>query len=354
MRCATRGLALAVLAALVAACSTTRAPRESPSTTGKSGYYKDDGPADAVPSDLDALPDAIPRREPLHRFANRPYVVFGREYVPATSLRRYRERGIASWYGRKFHGARTATGETYDMFAMTAAHPTLPIPSYARVTNVATGKSVIVRVNDRGPFLNDRVIDLSYAAAHRIGIAQRGSGEVEVESIVFDDILTASAAPLPPVTIAAAGPAVAASPVALPNAAAVPNAATAPVVAAAAPAVAPVSTDVVAIPITPSPVVAAERRLDAALPTPGDAVPVAPLGGGFVVQLGAFSNNANAQAFVSRLANQWPERRVEAQVRQVNGLFRVYVGPYVTRDDARREADRLRSELGLPSTIAAH
>ena len=110
--------------------------------------------------------------------------MFGREYVPATSLRPYKERGIASWYGRKFHGEKTSIGETYDMYAMTAAHPTLPLPSYARVTSVATGKSVVVRVNDRGPFLHGRVIDLSYAAAYRIGIAQKGSGEVEVEAII--------------------------------------------------------------------------------------------------------------------------------------------------------------------------
>ncbi len=131
--------------------------------------------------------------------------MFGREYVPATSLRPYKERGIASWYGRKFHGEKTSTGETYDMYAMTAAHPTLPLPSYARVTNVATGKSVIVRVNDRGPFLHDRVIDLSFAAANRIGIAQKGSGEVEVEAIIpVETAAMSAAAPLPPVASAPA------------------------------------------------------------------------------------------------------------------------------------------------------
>src|SRR4029077_19560470 len=120
--------------------------------------------------------------------------------VPATTLRAYRERGIASWYGRKFHSQKTATGETYDMYAMTAAHPTLPLPSYAKVTNVATGRSVVVRVNDRGPFHPGRVIDLSYAAAYRLGLAQKGSGEVEVESILPGAAPPAlAAAPLPPV-----------------------------------------------------------------------------------------------------------------------------------------------------------
>src|SRR6185369_12353651 len=142
-----------------APAATMTAPVRSPSTR----YYKDDGPGDSVPANLDRIPDAVPRLEPLHRFANRPYSVFGRDYVPAAELRPYRERGIASWYGRKFHGASTSIGEAYDMYAMTAAHPTLPLPSYAKVTHVASGKSVIVRVNDRGPFLHGRVIDLSYA-----------------------------------------------------------------------------------------------------------------------------------------------------------------------------------------------
>ncbi len=166
--------------------SASSAPSK-PAPRPSSKYYLDDGPGDQTPADLDAIPDAVPRIEALHRFANRPYVVFGREYVPATSLRAYRERGVASWYGRKFHGQKTSAGETYDMYAMTAAHPTLPLPSYARVTGVASGRSVVVRVNDRGPFLHDRVIDLSYAAAHQIGIAQKGSGEVVVEAILPGD-----------------------------------------------------------------------------------------------------------------------------------------------------------------------
>src|SRR5512137_2979192 len=167
MPIARRFLLLACVTA-IASCST--APKQEPPPAAKPGasakYYKDDGPGANAPANLDSIPDAVPRAEPLHRFANRPYTVFGREYVPATTLRPYRERGIASWYGRKFHGEKTSTGEVYDMYAMTAAHPTLPIPSYARVTNPANGRSVVVRVNDRGPFLHDRVIDLSYAAAH--------------------------------------------------------------------------------------------------------------------------------------------------------------------------------------------
>ena len=150
----------------------------------KGGYYKDDGPPASAPSNLAAIPDARPRVEPLHKFANRPYEVFGKRYVPLASLQPFRQRGIASWYGKRFHGQKTSSGEIYDMYAMTAAHPTLPIPSYARVTNVRNGRSVVVRINDRGPFHASRIIDLSYAAAYRLGYIEAGSTEVEVEAVV--------------------------------------------------------------------------------------------------------------------------------------------------------------------------
>jgi rare lipoprotein A len=164
-----------LLLALVAACSS--APK-------KGGYYKDDGPGANPPANLASIADASPRVEPLHKFANRPYEVFGRKYVPLASVRPYRQRGIASWYGKRFHGQKTSSGEPYDMYAMTAAHPILPIPSYARVTNLRSGASVVVRINDRGPFHSERIIDLSYAAAYRLGLIGSGSGEVEVEAIV--------------------------------------------------------------------------------------------------------------------------------------------------------------------------
>jgi rare lipoprotein A len=309
-----RNLWLLAIAATLAACSSVPKP-EAPATVpaapgspsvapppGSSKYYLDDGPGDRAPANLDAIPDAVPRPEPLHRFANRPYSVFGREYVPATSLRPYRERGVASWYGRKFHGQKTSSGETYDMYAMTAAHPTLPLPSYARVTNTATGRSVVVRVNDRGPFLHGRVVDLSFAAAHRIGIAQKGSGEVEVEAILPGEATVVAAAPLPPVAAA---------------------------------------------PLAPPP--AGGTAAEAGAP-----MPVATVDGGFVVQLGAFASYANAQNFVAHLANQMAATGVEPKIRQVNGLYRVFVGPYAARDDARRTSDRLREALGLSSTIAVH
>jgi rare lipoprotein A len=178
-----RALAIVTIL-LVAACSS--APTSGPGTEGggAGGYYKDDGPGDRVPPDLASIPDAQPRAEPLSRFANRPYDALGNHYVPLVAVQSFHERGIASWYGRRYHGRKTTSGELYDMYAMTAAHPTLPIPSYARVTSMTNGKSVVVRINDRGPFLRGRVIDLSYAAAYRLGIIANGSGEVEVDAIV--------------------------------------------------------------------------------------------------------------------------------------------------------------------------
>src|SRR5690606_11910315 len=120
------------------------------------GYYKDDGPDEVLPSDLSTVSDALPRLEPHHPPTLRPYSALGQRFVPMTESRPYRERGHASWYGRRFHGKPTATGEPYDMYAMTAAHPTLPLPSYVRVTNLSNGRSVIVRVNDRGPCMKNR------------------------------------------------------------------------------------------------------------------------------------------------------------------------------------------------------
>lgn len=146
------------------------------------GYYKDDGPGENPPAHLEAIPDAVPRKEPLHRYANDTYRVLGVSYTPDTSGQPYKQKGLASWYGRKFHGKPTASGDVYDMYAMTAAHRTLPIPSYVRVTNLENGRSVVVRVNDRGPFRNDRLIDLSYTAAYKLDIL-KGVTRVEVERI---------------------------------------------------------------------------------------------------------------------------------------------------------------------------
>jgi rare lipoprotein A len=178
-------------AALVGLAGCASQPKPAPAersaregaAPGSGRYYLDDGPGERSIADLEKLPDAVPRSEPLHPRANRPYVVFGRQYLPMTQLEPMRERGIATWYGRRYHDRPTAIGERYDMYGMTAAHPRLPLPSFARVTNLRNGRTITVRVNDRGPFLHGRVIDLSYAAAAKLGFANIGSTEVEVELI---------------------------------------------------------------------------------------------------------------------------------------------------------------------------
>jgi rare lipoprotein A len=176
--------------------SARRAPRTAAQTAAKNrklpysggAYFENDGPGENVPANIDQIPDAKPRKEALASWANRPYSLFGRQYLPEREVKAFKQRGVASWYGRKFHGNKTANGERYDMYAMTAAHPTLPLPSYARVTNVQTGQSVVVRVNDRGPFLNNRVIDLSYTAAHKLGYLEKGHTDVVVEQIALDEV----------------------------------------------------------------------------------------------------------------------------------------------------------------------
>jgi rare lipoprotein A len=195
---------LTILASLgLGACASLPPPQEFPSTEPRSeaprpapargGYYKDDGPGENAPANLAEIPDAQPRRESLIAAANRPYAVFGRSYEPLAKVAAFQQTGVASWYGRRFHGQKTSSGERYDMYGMTAAHPTLPIPSYARVTNLANGRSVVVRINDRGPFHSDRIIDLSYTAAYKLGFASAGSARVQVESIVPADTETVAA-----------------------------------------------------------------------------------------------------------------------------------------------------------------
>ncbi|GAP66195.1 rare lipoprotein A [Mizugakiibacter sediminis] len=164
---------------------------------------RDGGPG-APPIDVSRLPEPLPKIEPRSRYGNKsPYTVLGHTYTVLPNAKGYVERGIASWYGNKFHGYMTSNFEPYDMYAFTAAHKTLPLPSYARVTNLENGKSVIVRINDRGPFAENRLIDLSYAAAVRIGIWPKGTGLVEVRAI---DPAAPELPPPPTVTAAGGAP----------------------------------------------------------------------------------------------------------------------------------------------------
>ena len=291
--------------ALLSACSTTptrdapsvKAPPAAPATKG-GGYYLDDGPGDNAPANLDSVADAVPRVEPLHRGAVRPYTVMGRNYVPMTALAPYRARGVASWYGRRYHGKQTSTGEIYDMYGMTAAHPTLPLPSYARVTNVATGKSVVVRVNDRGPFIDSRLIDLSYTAAYKLGVLAGGSAMVDVETIV-----------------PGAPPMVAETP-------------------RAAPAATPAS------PVPPAVTEITERQ-----------IPMATDAGGIYLQLAAFGSRDNAEAYAGRMRSEQAWLATQLQVYARDGLFRVHAGPYASHNDARQAADRISQAMGLKPMV---
>lgn len=173
-------------------------------------HIRDGGPE--VPPDVSGLPEPVPRAEPRARYGNHsPYVVLGRRYHVMDSAEGYVERGVASWYGTKFHGRPTSSFEPYDMYAFTAAHKTLPLPTYARVTNLENGRSVTVRINDRGPFHADRLIDLSYAAAVKLGIHIRGTGPVEVRAIVPPG-MHAGVGEAPPAARAATGQRPAAQP----------------------------------------------------------------------------------------------------------------------------------------------
>lgn len=171
------------LVALLSGCAGSSGQRSG-------GYYKDDGPMAHSSRSTANIPDATPRIEPFAQANLRPYQVLGMSFVPIRDSQPFSQTGIASWYGKKFHGRQTANGERYDMFAMTAAHPTLPLPSYARVTRIDNNKSIIVRINDRGPFHSSRIIDLSYAAATKLDMVGPGKATVRVETITHEDIRT--------------------------------------------------------------------------------------------------------------------------------------------------------------------
>jgi peptidoglycan lytic transglycosylase len=184
------GLAALGLAAAfgLAGCLTTSAPPVS---------NNDIPPAPPAAAPPAAVPDAAPRAEPRSRHGNPPfYDVFGKRYYVLSSSTAYVERGVASWYGPGFHKVRTSTGEQYDMYGMTAAHKTLPLPAYVRVTNLQNGRSVVVRVNDRGPFVGNRIIDLSYTAASRLDMLRNGTAMVEVRALDFPATTADPGAPL--------------------------------------------------------------------------------------------------------------------------------------------------------------
>ncbi|HJV87167.1 MAG TPA: septal ring lytic transglycosylase RlpA family protein [Noviherbaspirillum sp.] len=303
--------------------SASRLPKLPRAGSGRGGYYQDDGPGDAPPEGLLDTPDAEPKIEPYSTRANKPYVVFGVTYTPFTDDRPFRQRGIGSWYGRKFHGQKTSTGEPYNMYGMTAAHPTLPIPSYARVTNLVNGKQVIVRVNDRGPFHSDRIIDLSYTAALKLGYLASGSSQLEVQRILPDEIQgMASARKQAP-----SQPAPAMMPEYLSDASPVPSAPEpeARAIAAAAPDQA-----MGAMPARPM------------LVSYSPATPSVSPAAGYYLQLGAFTQMENAEAARQRLAQSLPVSLPAVEMVEFGLFYRLYSGPFASRDEAAAAAAQLQ------------
>lgn len=187
---------------ILAGCSS--APSRPPPATRTAAPPRAAAPVPPAPADVDSIPDAVPRVEPRSARGNPvTYEVFGKHYYILPTAEGYRERGVASWYGPTFHARPTSSGEPYDMYAMSAAHKTLPIPAYVRVTNLGNGRSIVVRVNDRGPFVDNRIIDLSWTAAHKLDMTRAGTAFVEVEAITPGTLaeaaqgVTAAQAPLP-------------------------------------------------------------------------------------------------------------------------------------------------------------
>ena len=362
-----RAAAAAILAATLSACGSAPVTREKPAeraerparvskapaptspspspsaprTSRGGGYYLDDGPGDAPPADLENIPEPVPQLEPLHRGAMRPYVVMGQSYTPMTELAPYKTRGVASWYGRRYHGKQTSTGEIYDMYAMSAAHPVLPLPSYVRVTNVANGRSVVVRVNDRGPFIDNRVIDLSYTAAHRLGVLAGGSALVDVETIIPDASSGSlfAVAPRP------------SSPTVRPSGA----------IARARPQPADSQAGGDSDPILAIAMAAAARESEAAAKafaeTPPGSTATAPLRAapseaeGIYLQLGAFGSRDNAESYLARAKSQldWLAQTLHLFPR--DGIYRVHAGPYPTAIEARQAAERIALAVGSKPVI---
>jgi rare lipoprotein A len=286
---------------LVGACTVALlhgcASRPPAAPAGKSpplpvpGVPRVDDPTPRTPAELMQVPDAVPRDEPIPRGGpNRPYELGGERHVPLPPGERYEARGIASWYGRPFHGRKTANGETFNMYAMTAAHKTLPLPSFARVTNPANGRSVVVRVNDRGPFTPGRLIDLSYTAAVKLGIA--GIAPVQVQRILPQDIrdmpLNGDDVPEPP------------------------------------------------------------RAQPLADPPPAKAAVAAP---GFWLQLGAYREAPGAMSLQQQAAEAVPALSLLLTVVGQGGLHRVQAGPFATREEADAASAQVRSKLLLVPVV---
>lgn len=307
-------------------------PSQTSSASGKGGYYKDDGPGDNPPPDLESVVEPIPVLEAFSRSGNKPYTVFGKTYTPITDATTpYKQKGMASWYGKKFHGQKTSSGERYDMYQITAAHPILPIPSYARVTNLENGKQIIVRINDRGPFHSSRIIDLSYTAALKLGYVGKGSTVLEVERLLPEDIdrmaenrknQTTNIASNQPVRSAIPNPiAIATVPLAntAPRDNSSPNAATQQSI---------------------EDLIAAQEKLPIEKLSPPEVSTTNAQSGnasqsnGYYIQVGAYAIRANAEINLSRFKQRLAKQLPDFDIVQVGSLYRLISGPFANRSEA--------------------
>ncbi|PZP25259.1 septal ring lytic transglycosylase RlpA family protein [Pseudomonas kuykendallii] len=321
---------LSALALLMVSCSSSRAP-QSPSSgaaVGGPGDYnrphRDGAPWWDV--DVSQIPDAVPMPNYGPVKAN-PYTVLGKTYYPLNESRRYQAVGTASWYGTKFHGQATANGEKYDLYGMSAAHKTLPLPSYVRVTNLDNGKSVVLRVNDRGPFYSDRIIDLSFAAAKKLGYAETGTARVKVEGIDPAEWWAKQGRPVPMMLAQ-------------------------PQMATAAPA-ARAPAQVAAQPVeqyTPPP----QQHAAAVLPVQIDAKKNASLAAsGLYLQVGAFANPDAAELLKEKLSTVVTAPVfISSIARNQQILHRVRLGPIDTQGEAEQVQSSVRlAKLGQPTLV---
>ena len=298
---------LAALVMALAGCAS-----QCPRTSGSSAQPDRDGPEAVVPANLMQVPNAAPQMEAIRKGGpNKPYEVLGQRYEPMTEDKPLIETGLASWYGKKFHGRPTASGEIYNMYSMTGAHATMPIPSFARVRNPVNGQQVIVRINDRGPFHKGRVIDLSYTAALKLDIL-RGVTAVEVERITYDEIRSGAwQSDRDAAVFASAG-----------------------------------ATDAPSLSSTAAVAAAANLRKS----PPADGLPSA-AAAGFWVQLGAFSKLDGAEAMRRKLVGELEWMAPLLAVFKHSGLHRLQAGPYASRDDASQAAQRVRNILTLAAVV---
>ena len=333
MKSVLHALTVTTLGLALVSCSNSRAPKPvepgSQPISGPSAYsrpHRDGAPWWDI--DVSRIPDAVPMPHYGNYKAN-PYTVMGKTYYPIRDSRRYLATGTASWYGTKFHGQATANGEAYDLYGMTAAHKTLPLPSYVRVTNLDNGKTVILRVNDRGPFYSDRIIDLSFAAAKKLGYAESGTARVKVEGIDPHEWWAAQGRPVPMVLaqpkMASQGAPAIAEPVAVAQSQPIEQ-------------------------YTPPPAQHAAAVLPVQIDVKKNASPAV---SGLYLQVAAFANPDAAELLKAKLSGTVSAPVfISSVVRNQQILHRVRLGPIGTQGEAQEVQNTVRlANLGQPTLV---